>query len=175
MGQKVTIKNTSDLIAIFPELSNTNQFTKPVEKALQKGYYFDVQVGTLTTGFRSKSSGKLYYAKLSKDTLTVYIKRMVVQATRIGKSEEEYEKFKGRIISYDKESGSGKVVQITKTSWMEIAKAYGQLIKEDLIGTQKCDKCGGTGYIRVYSNIEGGLCFKCLGTGKIFEPSKAED
>ena len=30
-----------------------------------------------------------------------------------------------------------------------------------------CPKCGGTGYIRQYSHVSGGICFHCNGTGKI--------
>jgi hypothetical protein len=29
-----------------------------------------------------------------------------------------------------------------------------------------CPKCGGTGYIRQYSHVSGGICFHCNGTGK---------
>lgn len=29
----------------------------------------------------------------------------------------------------------------------------------------KCDKCGGTGYIKQFSGIENGTCFRCEGTG----------
>lgn len=29
----------------------------------------------------------------------------------------------------------------------------------------KCDKCGGAGYIEKFSGIESGVCFRCEGTG----------
>lgn len=30
-----------------------------------------------------------------------------------------------------------------------------------------CGKCGGTGNIRAYGNILGGVCFRCKGAGKV--------
>lgn len=45
------------------------------------------------------------------------------------------------------------------------------LIKVDRNGTKyyqsdDCPKCGGKGYLYCYGHIEGGVCFKCGGTGK---------
>ena len=45
-----------------------------------------------------------------------------------------------------------------------------KLIKVDRNGTKyfsdnTCPKCGGSGYIRYYDHISGGVCFRCEGTG----------
>jgi len=32
--------------------------------------------------------------------------------------------------------------------------------------TCECPKCGGTGFIRAYSGIANGVCFRCAGKGK---------
>lgn len=44
------------------------------------------------------------------------------------------------------------------------------LLKTDKNGTKyfeddRCPKCGGSGWIREYDHIEGGVCFKCQGSG----------
>jgi hypothetical protein len=34
------------------------------------------------------------------------------------------------------------------------------------INVSSCSRCGGTGYLPIYSHIEGGVCFACDGSGK---------
>lgn len=52
------------------------------------------------------------------------------------------------------------------------------LVRVDKNGTKyyeewiNCPKCGGSGYIYYYSHVEGGICFKCEGHGKVLETSK---
>ena len=51
------------------------------------------------------------------------------------------------------------------------------LIKVDKNGTKyyeesACPKCGGSGYISYYGHIDGGRCFKCLGTGVYYHTWK---
>ncbi len=31
-----------------------------------------------------------------------------------------------------------------------------------------CDRCGGSGYLQIYSHVQGGVCFKCGGSGDLF-------
>lgn len=41
----------------------------------------------------------------------------------------------------------------------------------------ECDRCNGNGTIRGYSHVQGGVCFKCGGTGKVAtkrQPSAAQ-
>ena len=33
------------------------------------------------------------------------------------------------------------------------------------VTTNKCGRCGGKGYINAYNHIQGGVCFRCDGTG----------
>ena len=36
-----------------------------------------------------------------------------------------------------------------------------------------CDKCDGRGHINAFRHIEGGICFRCAGTGKARSTRKA--
>ena len=45
-----------------------------------------------------------------------------------------------------------------------IAKKYKNLIKTNV---HTCERCGGKGYIKQFSHYADGVCFKCLGTGKV--------
>ena len=58
------------------------------------------------------------------------------------------------------------------------------LVRVDKNGTEhwvsdRCPKCGGSGYIEAYDYVEGGICFKCEGTGeghqswKVYTPEYA--
>lgn len=62
-----------------------------------------------------------------------------------------------------------------------------KLIRTDKNGTQyyessDCPRCGGTGFIQYYGHVEGGVCFKCQGSGfsgirhwKVYTPEHAAE
>jgi hypothetical protein len=41
-------------------------------------------------------------------------------------------------------------------------------------GLQDCFRCGGAGWFRCYSHIEGGVCFRCRGYGVERKPKRTK-
>ena len=60
------------------------------------------------------------------------------------------------------------ILSASKNERKELIMAH--LVKTDKNGTEywvehKCSKCGGTGYIKAYDYVDGGVCFQCGGSG----------
>jgi hypothetical protein len=180
---KNIIKSTKDLINFFPELNYTDKYKKKINEVLKTGrFQFEVETKEVLKCFESKR-GLQYKSRISYNSNAFLFKitEIVNGSVTMGDYNDCPEKF----ISIETVSNGynkigndtyltyqAKYEHVENTTWFELAKLIGKLIKNDLVEVCSCTRCNGTGLIPQFKHYNDGICFECLGIGKWFEPKK---
>jgi len=174
---KFTVISTKDLKNIFPELSRTDKFKRKIDEVFEMGFVFNVLKTEPLRCFENKK-GKAFNAKIFYKKRGFIFKKIEVENAQVTRG--EYEKNKKQYFSIEDEStGSSQINNdtpiptyrsvrfcIKSTTWAEILKFIGKLIKSEFTETCTCVRCGGTGFIPEFAHYADGICFECMGIGK---------
>lgn len=174
---KVNVKCNADLIALFPELAQADKFSKKVNQVFKLGYCFDVEIKSPLTCFTA-NTGRQFKAKITRNGSGFYFKKTALRKGTVGL--KYYNTCPELFKSIDSTPcGACKVgdgdpfdlymaeYEVTNsTSWAEIGKFIGKLIKNEFIEVCTCAKCNGTGFLPHFAHYAEGVCFSCLGVGK---------
>lgn len=181
---KTEVKSTRQLKGLFPELPNTDKFKRKLDEFFTYGFVFNISSADRWKCY-IHSSGRHYKNIISYKGKSYYFRRtkIINSCTTLESVNNNPDRYRnistnisGRIKVGEEEWANQyncEVEDTQITSWAELCKFIGLLVKEELVHVHNCWKCNGTGVIPQFMHYGNGICFECMGIGKWYEVTES--